>query len=289
MVNTVPQWLIDSGCGHDLISRADAEKCRASIFKADPVTFCTANGRVSSRDHVRMDVEEFGEVVDLNVLPSTPPVLSLGRRCMREGFSFVWPAREEPYLVRPDGQTIRLQVVDDIPYLSPATLHCRPTPTKAQVDMPYPESCAFPGSVPREEDKGPEAAPEVQEAARAPERAESADEEVPGDEDRKRREAKTLEHCLTHRPRNRFCDICVRTRSHQVRHLRQDARQRPLGTSSPATVWIAGRLKRSALTMNNVPWCCATCIRDLSRCSPRHPSRRTTPSGRCCTSAVTAR
>ena len=51
------------------------------------------------------------------VLEQTPSVLSIGRRCMEEGFSFWWPAGGNPILYMPDGRQIELEVIDYIPYL----------------------------------------------------------------------------------------------------------------------------------------------------------------------------
>ena len=34
---------------------------------------------------------------------STPPVLSVGRRCMHHGYGFYWPPGKSPYLVTPKG------------------------------------------------------------------------------------------------------------------------------------------------------------------------------------------
>ena len=50
------------------------------------------------------------------MLNPTPRILSVGKRCMREGFSFHWEAGKVPYFVSPSGSVIDLRVVDDIPY-----------------------------------------------------------------------------------------------------------------------------------------------------------------------------
>ena len=51
------------------------------------------------------------------VLDQTPSVLSIGRRCMEEGFSFWWQAYKNPILYLPDGKAITLEIIDYIPYL----------------------------------------------------------------------------------------------------------------------------------------------------------------------------
>ena len=52
------------------------------------------------------------------LLSNTPPVLSVGKRCMEEGFSFHWPANEAPYLVGPNGKRHQLEIDNLVPYLA---------------------------------------------------------------------------------------------------------------------------------------------------------------------------
>jgi hypothetical protein len=75
--------------------------------------------------------------MNVYVLPNSPPLMSLGRRCMRDGFSFVWIAGQKPYVVRPGGKVIRLEVINDIPYFLPSNFECQPEDTKERVSMPY--------------------------------------------------------------------------------------------------------------------------------------------------------
>ena len=50
------------------------------------------------------------------LLESTPPVMSVGIKCMDEGYDFVWRAGKEPYFQKPDGVRIKLTVRDYVPY-----------------------------------------------------------------------------------------------------------------------------------------------------------------------------
>ena len=94
------------------------------------------------RDSLRID--ELGHTALLCVLPSTPPVLTIGRRCMREGFSFIWKAGELPYMIRPDGLIVPLQVSEGIPYLEPSTLLCKPAPPASTTSVSSPTFDAAP-------------------------------------------------------------------------------------------------------------------------------------------------
>eukprot|EP00974_Lingulodinium_polyedra_P095124 9218717-Lingulodinium_polyedra.AAC.1 len=66
-------WLMDTGCGHDLITRSDANKMNEFIRKASTsVNFNTANGSAKGTDVVDLFVEEFGANVEPYVFNSTP-------------------------------------------------------------------------------------------------------------------------------------------------------------------------------------------------------------------------
>ena len=99
----VVKWIIDSGCGHDLVSRQVLEGFMNLIFKANkPITFNTANGLAPSYDKASIGVRELAMIVKAWVMQSSPAVLSLGKRCMEEDYDFVWPRRGVPYFLSPD-------------------------------------------------------------------------------------------------------------------------------------------------------------------------------------------
>ena len=51
------------------------------------------------------------------MLPSTPAVLSIGRRCVDHGYGFYWrPFSKIPEFITPDREAIPITVVDYIPY-----------------------------------------------------------------------------------------------------------------------------------------------------------------------------
>ena len=80
---TITLWLVDTGCGHDLVSKADVYAVKR-FLKAAPevITFQTANGP-SVADHVcPLRFDELDEDIEPYVLKDTPSVLSIGFRCM---------------------------------------------------------------------------------------------------------------------------------------------------------------------------------------------------------------
>eukprot|EP00435_Cladocopium_sp_Y103_P059153 s114_g21.t1 len=63
---------------------------------------------------------------DAYFLDDTPSVLSLGKRCMDEGYSFIWPSGRSPVLVDDKGQRIDLTPHDNIPCVNLGTEECEP-------------------------------------------------------------------------------------------------------------------------------------------------------------------
>ena len=60
------------------------------------------------------------------VLDDTPSVMSLGKRCMEEGYSFVWPSGKMPFMITKNGERIDLTIHDNIPYIDLGTYECTP-------------------------------------------------------------------------------------------------------------------------------------------------------------------
>ena len=110
-------------------------------------------------------------------MESCPAVLSVGRRCVDFGYSFHWPAGGAPYLVRPDGARVELEVEGYVPYL--------------------PEPPARKGRASREGSSKSTALPASE--AEASEQESAGDSGESGEVDRPARiaEATSLEHLMT--------------------------------------------------------------------------------------------
>ena len=84
-LSEVKEWLLDTGCGYDLVCRADIEKIKKYIEKGKPITFDTAGGEVPARDVIPLFLPHMQQHIRPNVLDSTPNVLSVGARCQQMG------------------------------------------------------------------------------------------------------------------------------------------------------------------------------------------------------------
>ena len=112
-------WLVDSGSESDLVSKGmlrnvSAKNCRAAEH---PISLVTANGSTEANEVADVKLSALPDPVHPYVLDHTPAVLSVGTRCVDQGYSFVWPANGKPILVRPDDKVVQLKIEGHVPIL----------------------------------------------------------------------------------------------------------------------------------------------------------------------------
>jgi hypothetical protein len=119
------RWLVDTGSAYNLIGRADVPEWH--LEDAEPtrhaVELMTANGRTVVEEEILMQCAALRTHVSPLLLNSSPAVLSVGRRCVEDGFSFHWPAGGTPTLTAPDGTVHKLVV--ESPLLATAPRRAR--------------------------------------------------------------------------------------------------------------------------------------------------------------------
>ena len=156
------------------------------------ISLITAN--VSTEASVVADVKmnQLLEPRTPYLLDECPAVLSVGIKCLDQGYSFVWPANGTPILVRPDEKIVQLLRVDGrVPVLDS---DCKTFGKgKFKKDKPLKKLFALPGAIPSPSDKKEE---------------EGLDEGVPDDDDSRRvrsrkvgdlmREAQSAKHQFHH-------------------------------------------------------------------------------------------
>ena len=120
------RFILDSGSGHDLISARKAERMNLKQRTCDPIMFHTANGSTATQTEAEIDLGTFDMTSHAYVLDDTPSVMSLGKRCLEEGYSFVWPSGKMPFMITKDGERIDLTIHDNIPYVDLGTYECTP-------------------------------------------------------------------------------------------------------------------------------------------------------------------
>ena len=112
------KWLMDTGCGHDLIGKSKAASLGVdTVQDKDEIVFQTANGTTSTSIPIKYYVNELKETVQPFVLDETPTVLPIGRRSVKMGYSLHWICGKLPFMITPEKEIVHLHVKDDIPYL----------------------------------------------------------------------------------------------------------------------------------------------------------------------------
>ena len=74
----------------------------------------TANGPNYADRQCKVRVPSISTTAEPYVLPDTPSVLSVGQKCMEEGFDFVWRANCRPYLRDSNGNKVYMDVRDNV-------------------------------------------------------------------------------------------------------------------------------------------------------------------------------
>ena len=176
------------------------------------------------------------------MLESTPSLLTLGKRCKELGYRFLWEPFCDPKFYDPKGKSVKVDVINNIPYLSPSETEV----VAGRSDLPrvYP---ALPAPIVVHEkvvDVGESQRDEAdalgeldldmpQEASRSSRsRGDGADDvskakgPPPSPEPQARdlrAEAKSIRHLMTHLPKNPYCDACQRAKMENVKSFRQDS------------------------------------------------------------------
>ena len=97
-------WLVDTGCPVDLIGiKSMPEKFKDHVYKSeDPQDFDTANGSLPADKQVNVQVEGIPRPAEPYTLEESFDVLTVGKRCVREGYGFHWPPCSiKPYFYLP--------------------------------------------------------------------------------------------------------------------------------------------------------------------------------------------
>ena len=99
-VSHTKKWLIDSGCGWDLVQESHVahleDLIRTPKFKPK---MWTAYGVTRAEHEVPLYISELDEQCVPFILKNTPDVLTMGRRCMEDGYSFVWKGQVQSTIV----------------------------------------------------------------------------------------------------------------------------------------------------------------------------------------------
>ena len=83
-----------------------------------PTIVITANGEVQTHEEATVYVKELGIFLTMKVLEDTPAVLSLGKLCDENGYSYEWINGQKPHLIK-DGIRIQCNTENFVPVVVP--------------------------------------------------------------------------------------------------------------------------------------------------------------------------
>ena len=114
------EFVVDSGASIHMISKKDLSNAEMDTLKksCSPTTVITANGEVQAHEEAIVYVKELGIFLTMKVLENTPAVLSLGKLCDENGYSYEWINGQKPHLIK-DGIRIICNTENFVPIVVP--------------------------------------------------------------------------------------------------------------------------------------------------------------------------
>ena len=96
------EFVVDSGASMHLISKKDLNSAEVDTLttSCSPTIVITANGEVQTHEEATVNVKELDIFLTMKVLENTPAVLSLGKLCDDNGYSYEWINGQKPHLIK---------------------------------------------------------------------------------------------------------------------------------------------------------------------------------------------
>ena len=181
--------------------------------------FQTANDVTKANKLVEMQVAPLDENIRPIILDNCPPALTVGGRCTEQGWGFYWPPYSAPVFVKPCGKIIKHIVKNSCPYIIDSGMKSYAMPSvsstsPARVADQMAERAD--GALHDESDK--------KSAEVKPVSDEDLEEPLTRIE-RLKLEARSLDHLLTHVPKNPYCPACQRAKMQAAPCLSRANRQ----------------------------------------------------------------
>ena len=95
------EFVVDSGASMHMISKKDLSDAEMDTLtkSCSPTIVITANGEVQTHEEAIVYVKELDIFLTMKVLENTPAVLSLGKLCDENGYSYEWINGHKPHLI----------------------------------------------------------------------------------------------------------------------------------------------------------------------------------------------
>ena len=114
------EFVVDSGASMHMISKKDLNSAEMDTLakSCSPTTVITANGEVQTHEEAIVYVKEFDIFLTMKVLENTPAVLSLGKLCDENGYSYEWINGQKSHLIK-NGIRIPCNTENFVPVVVP--------------------------------------------------------------------------------------------------------------------------------------------------------------------------
>ena len=96
------EFVVDSGASMHMTSKKDLNSAEMDTLtkSCSPTIVITANGQVQTHEEATVDVKELDIFLTMKVLEDTPAVLSLGKLCDENGYSYERINGQKPHLIQ---------------------------------------------------------------------------------------------------------------------------------------------------------------------------------------------
>ena len=114
------EFVVDSSTSMHMISKKDLSDAEMNTLtkSCSLTTVITANGEVQTHEEAIVYVKELDIFLTMKVLENTPAVLSLGKLCDENGYSYKWINGQKPHLIK-DGIRIICNSENFVPIVVP--------------------------------------------------------------------------------------------------------------------------------------------------------------------------
>ena len=114
------EFVVDSGASMHMISKKDLSKAEMDTLtkSCSPTAVITANGEVQTHEEAIVYVKDLDIFLIMKVFENTLAVLSLGKLCDENGYSYEWINGQEPHLIK-DGIRIICNTENFVPIVVP--------------------------------------------------------------------------------------------------------------------------------------------------------------------------
>ena len=113
-------FVVESGASMHMISKKDLSDAEMDTLtkSRSPTIVVTANGEVQTHEEATVYVKELDIFLTMKVLENTPLVLSLGKLCDENGYSYEWINGQKPHLIQ-NGIRIQRKTENFVPFVVP--------------------------------------------------------------------------------------------------------------------------------------------------------------------------